>query len=143
MPPKEKGRSGTVKRSLAPNLRKRAKTREDPGTVTIQLGLSSNAPGDPNPSHQAPPTRQQRIPVVVAPDEEWRWKQPADEAISSRSSPELDLTQPAEPDHLVSELLPIFLSEDLSGISLQSIDDEVVHSILEEVAVGGWFSFFS
>ncbi|KAG8939355.1 hypothetical protein FRC04_006635 [Tulasnella sp. 424] len=69
----------------------------------------------------------------VAPDEEWQWKQPTEEAISNRSSPELDLTQPAEPDHLISELLHTFLSEDLSGISLQSIDDEVVRSILEEV----------
>lgn len=134
MPPKHKARSATVKRILAPNQRKRARARADAGTVTLQLGSSSNAPGDPNRSRQAPPIR---IPVVVAPDDNWRRKQPADEAISSRSSPELDLTQPAEPDHLVSELLPIFLSEDLSGISLQSIDDEVVHSILEEVTVGG------
>ncbi|KAG8933832.1 hypothetical protein FRC01_006877 [Tulasnella sp. 417] len=134
--PKAKHRSDTVSRAKPPNLRKRCKVSSDPGTVTIWMDLMGETSGSRGPSSfQAggPPCR---LPVVVAPDNEWiphQSQRLEGNVFIADDSPELDLSQPPEPDHLVSELLDVLLAGGGVQSGSRAIDDEVVYSVLNKV----------
>lgn len=123
MPPKRKSTSSDLYVSAPSQRLKRLKRKEDAGTVVVKLGLKGLPGPKPNPIIGHRTSTHRSIPVIVAKDGE-QHVQP--EAVGSESSPDLDFTQPLEPEGYYDELWAALSTQEDAILPAEFIDDEVV-----------------